>query len=120
MIDCANDYENEHLIGEVLGELFAEGVVTREEMFIQAKLWNANHRPEHVRQDLQATLEDLRVDYLDSYLIHWPMAVPSTGKECLLRTNGYFPAHYSKGTIFLSLNSLSIFVPRRQHDSSHR
>ena len=35
LIDCANDYDNEHVIGEALQELFREGVVTREELFIQ-------------------------------------------------------------------------------------
>jgi alcohol dehydrogenase (NADP+) len=44
LIDCANDYDNEHVIGEALQELFREGVVKREDLFIQAKLWNSNHR----------------------------------------------------------------------------
>ncbi len=44
LIDCANDYDNEHVIGEALQELFKEGVVRREDLFIQAKLWNSNHR----------------------------------------------------------------------------
>ena len=78
MLDCANDYDNEHVIGEALKELFAAGVVKREELFIQvqhfqflfrisvhlclkAKLWNSNHRPEHVRPDIMKTLEDLQV-----------------------------------------------------------
>merc|ERR1711936_785693 len=64
MIDCANDYDNEHVIGEALQELFKEGVVKREELFIQAKLWNSNHRPEHVKPDILKTLEDLQLDYL--------------------------------------------------------
>ncbi len=38
-------------------------------------------RPEHVRPDLEATLKDLQLDYVDSYVIHWPMAVPSTGGD---------------------------------------
>ena len=38
-------------------------------MFIQAKLWNSNHRPEHVEIDLDATLKDLQLDYIDSYVI---------------------------------------------------
>ena len=38
-------------------------------------------RPAHVRPDLEATLRDLQLDYVDSYVIHWPMAVPSTGNN---------------------------------------
>jgi len=100
LIDCANDYDNEHVIGEALQELFREGVVTREELFIQAKLWNGNHRPEHVKPDLVQTLTDLQLDYIDSFVIHWPQAVPSTGKNPTLRTNGCYPAHHSKNTQF--------------------
>ena len=38
MLDCANDYDNEHVIGEALKELFAAGVVKREELFVQVHL----------------------------------------------------------------------------------
>jgi diketogulonate reductase-like aldo/keto reductase len=48
LIDTANDYGNEHMIGEALQELFSRGVVTRDQLFIQSKLWNANHRWEPV------------------------------------------------------------------------
>ena len=40
---------------------------------------NFLHRPEHVKPDLMKTLEDLQLDYIDSFVIHWPQAVPSTG-----------------------------------------
>ncbi len=81
LIDCANDYDNEHAVGEALQELLSAGEVKREELFIQAKLWNSNHRPEHVKPDLEATLKDLQLDYIDSFVIHWPQAVPSTGNR---------------------------------------
>merc|ERR1712110_478884 len=100
LIDCANDYDNEHVIGEALQELFKEGVVKREELFIQAKLWNSNHRPQHVKPDILKTLEDLQLDYIDSFVIHWPQAVPSTGKNPTLRPNGCYPANHSKDTMF--------------------
>lgn len=99
-IDCANDYDNEHVIGEALQELFAAGVVKREDLFIQAKLWNSNHRPEHVKPDLEATLRELQIEYVDSFVIHWPQAVPSNGKYCALRPSGCYPAHESKMTMF--------------------
>ncbi|XP_059097202.1 aldo-keto reductase family 1 member B1-like [Tigriopus californicus] len=100
LIDCANDYDNEHVIGEALKELLDQGEVKREELFIQAKLWNSNHRPEHVRPDLEATLKDLQLDYVDSFVIHWPMAVPSSGQKVALRPDGCYPAHFSQGTLF--------------------
>jgi len=99
-IDCANDYDNEHIIGEALKELFEEGVINRSDLFIQAKLWNTNHRPEHVELDLNATLKDLQLDYVDSYIIHWPTACPSTGKNVTLRTNGSYLANYKENTMF--------------------
>jgi len=90
MIDCANDYGNEAQIGEVLTDLFKQGVIKRQDLFIQAKLWNTNHR--FVREDLQATLDDLGVDYLDCYVIHWPQACPANGRiPGLCR-----PPHYNR------------------------
>jgi len=99
-IDTANDYDNEHSVGEAIQQLIKDGTVKREELFIQSKLWNSNHRPEHVRADLEATLKDLGVDYIDSFVIHWPMAVPSKGDKVALRPDGCYPAHHSKGTLF--------------------
>eukprot|EP00095_Tigriopus_kingsejongensis_P011382 maker-scaffold68_size422247-snap-gene-0.14 protein:Tk11382 transcript:maker-scaffold68_size422247-snap-gene-0.14-mRNA-1 annotation:"unnamed protein product" len=99
LIDCANDYNNEHVIGEALKELLEAGTIKREELFIQCKLWNSNHRTEHVRQDLMASLEDLQLDYVDSFVIHWPQAVPSHGENVAVRKSGTYIDHYSKGTM---------------------
>ncbi|EDQ85216.1 uncharacterized protein MONBRDRAFT_29533 [Monosiga brevicollis MX1] len=71
-LDTANDYANEAEIGEALQDVFAKGDLKRSDIFIQSKLWNSNHRPEHVRADLEATLRDLQTDYVDSFVIHWP------------------------------------------------
>lgn len=75
MIDCAAYYKNEKIIGDTLHEVFKEGLVKREDLFITSKLWNNNHAPEHVEEALRNTLHDLRLDYLDLYLIHWPIAL---------------------------------------------
>jgi alcohol dehydrogenase (NADP+) len=74
-LDCARIYGNEAEIGKAFAESFAEGVVTREEMWITSKLWNDSHAPEHVQSGLEETLADLQLDYLDLFLMHWPVAL---------------------------------------------
>ncbi|KAK3262069.1 hypothetical protein CYMTET_29056, partial [Cymbomonas tetramitiformis] len=73
-IDEAWIYENEDEVGKALTEKFAEGVVKREEMFITSKLWNCWHRPELVKAGLQESLDFLELEYLDLFLMHFPVA----------------------------------------------
>ena len=73
-IDCAATYGNEAEIGEALTEVFQKDKVKREEVWITSKLWNDSHEKEHVIPALKQTLKDLQLDYLDLYLIHWPVA----------------------------------------------
>jgi diketogulonate reductase-like aldo/keto reductase len=69
-IDCAAVYGNEKEIGEAIAEIIAEGIVTREELWITSKVWNDSHH--RVEDACRQTLSDLQLDYLDLYLIHWP------------------------------------------------
>lgn len=72
--DCAERYQNEREVGEVLQAVSASLAITREELFVTTKLWNSNHRPERVGPALAASLDRLRLDYVDLYLIHTPFA----------------------------------------------
>ncbi len=70
-IDCASVYGNEHLIGVSLQEVMTHGI-KREELFITSKLWNDMHGDGDVLVSCARTLKDLRLEYLDLYLVHWP------------------------------------------------
>lgn len=70
--DCAAVYGNEHLIGPALQEVMAGGVL-REELWITSKLWNDKHAEADVIPAFMKSLTDLHLDYLDLYLIHWPL-----------------------------------------------
>ncbi len=74
-IDSACDYGNEAEAGEGLQRALARGGCHREDLWVTSKLWNTFHEPRHVRPALERTLRDLRLDYLDCYLIHFPIAL---------------------------------------------
>ena len=71
-IDCARVYGNEAAIGEVLEEVLASGLVRREELWITTKLWNDMHGDGDVLVSLAQSLRDLRLEYVDLFLVHWP------------------------------------------------
>jgi len=70
-IDCASVYRNEHLIGRALDEVMSAGI-KREELWITSKVWNDMHGEGDVLRSLTRTLRDLKLEYLDLYLVHWP------------------------------------------------
>ncbi|MBW8745975.1 MAG: aldo/keto reductase [Acidobacteria bacterium] len=72
--DGAERYRNEREVGEALHAGLAAGEATRDDIFVTTKLWNTNHRPERVEPAFEASLERLRLEYLDLYLIHTPYA----------------------------------------------
>lgn len=72
-IDCASIYQNQQEIGTVLADTLKSDRVKREELWITSKLWNNAHAAKHVQPALEKTLKDLQLDYLDLYLIHWPV-----------------------------------------------
>lgn len=74
LIDGAMDYGNEKGVGEGLKRAFADGLVKREDLFITSKLWNNFHHPKNVPLALNKVLEDLGLEYIDLFLIHFPIA----------------------------------------------
>lgn len=72
--DSACDYGNEVQTGRGLSKAVSDGIVSRQDLWITSKLWNTYHRREHVRPAVEKSLRDLQLDYLDLYLIHFPIA----------------------------------------------
>ncbi len=72
--DCAERYGNEREVGGALQAGLAAENIAREEIFVTTKLWNSNHRPDRVEPAFEASLDRLRLKYLDLYLIHTPFA----------------------------------------------
>jgi alcohol dehydrogenase (NADP+) len=69
--DCASVYGNESEVGVSLSAILAGGV-KREELWVTSKLWNDKHGEDDVIPSCCKSLADLRLDYLDLYLVHWP------------------------------------------------
>lgn len=69
--DCASVYGNEDRIGRSLEDILNSGL-DRKDLWITSKLWNDKHGEDDVIASCQKSLADLRLDYLDLYLIHWP------------------------------------------------
>lgn len=73
--DSAYDYGNEAETGEGLQRVINSGACKRDELWITSKLWNTYHAPQHVRPALEHSLRYLQLDYLDLYLIHFPISL---------------------------------------------
>lgn len=87
--DCAERYRNEHEVSEALQDGFAAAGIAREDAFVTTKLWNTNHRPKRVEPAFDASLDRLKLNYLDLYLIHTPFAFQPGDEQDPRDQNGY-------------------------------
>jgi D-xylose reductase len=74
-LDCASDYGNEAEVGLGIKKGLEDGICKRDELWVTSKLWNTCHRPEHVEIACKRSIADLKCDYLDLYLIHFPISL---------------------------------------------
>lgn len=81
LLDSAEIYQNENQTGEGIERALNENIVKREDLFIVSKLWNQYHRPENVKAALLRSLKSMKVDYLDLYLIHFPISLKYVDPE---------------------------------------
>ena len=80
-IDTAFIYQNENEVGDGIERAIREGLVKREALFVTTKCWLTYLRQDRVEQCLKKSLENLKLDYVDLYLVHWPMALKQTDES---------------------------------------
>ncbi len=78
-IDCAYVYGNEKEVGEGIADGLKAAGIQRSELFITTKLWCTYHT--RIEENLQISLDLLKVDYVDLYLMHWPIAMNPKGNH---------------------------------------
>ncbi|KAI4242060.1 MAG: hypothetical protein LQ352_007320 [Teloschistes flavicans] len=91
-LDCATIYGNQKEVGKGIADGLKKANLKRSDIWVTSKLWNDHHEPKLAVEALQQTLLDLGTEYLDLWLMHWPVATsPETGKNKL----GYLDAWHA-------------------------
>ncbi|KAL5516324.1 hypothetical protein EMCRGX_G001617 [Ephydatia muelleri] len=80
-VDCAHVYKNEEEVGSALEKCIREGVVKREDLFFTSKLWSDDQAPDAVEPACRLTLKNLKLEYLDLYLVHNPFPLKKVNEN---------------------------------------
>ncbi|KAJ6108335.1 Glycerol 2-dehydrogenase (NADP(+)) [Penicillium sp. IBT 18751x] len=81
-LDCAWYYLNEDEVGDGIRDFLKENPsVKREDIFVCTKVWNHLHRYDDVQWSINDSLKRLKLDYVDLFLVHWPIAAEKDGQE---------------------------------------
>jgi D-xylose reductase len=92
-LESACDYGNEAEVGDGIRAALAAGACRREELWVTSKLWNTHHARQHVRPAVERSLRDLGLDYLDLYLIHFPIALDYVPFDARYPPGWFFDPH---------------------------
>ncbi|KAI8387990.1 xylose reductase [Radiomyces spectabilis] len=99
LIDSAANYKNEEGIGKGIQMAIKDGLVRRQDLFVTTKLWSTYHKKEHVRKALEKQLEQLQLDYVDMFLVHFPLPLKYVPIEAK-----YPPGWYQPGEDVITLD----------------
>jgi diketogulonate reductase-like aldo/keto reductase len=94
-IDTASVYENEESVGEAI----KRSGINRSELFVTSKLWNTDRGYDNVLKAFDVSMKKLKLDYLDLYLIHWPLVKDEKWREVNANTWTAFEKLYREERI---------------------
>lgn len=72
-IDSSRDYDNEPILGDIFHKMFTDGVAKRDDLFITTKVGNSQQRKKNMQAEIDQSLKNLQLDYVDLWMLHWPL-----------------------------------------------